>query len=399
MPRPAALLSKALAPVALAPALLLGSLGTTIADETADPSGSLAAAFERAAATPELFADDGPAAWVAVRAPRTAAERSVIAEALSWWGEQTAKGTEQTNSPTGSPGASSPAGAPLAWWSAGDDAPAAALLSWWTDAPADDSPTDDSPAAESQAGPSEAGGVTPIAGVQTAVPTVATALAWWSPQAETEADAREPDRAAADLNEPIAGDQIAGNAGAGAEQSVCDRLNCLFPPLREIDAGLNTPTAVLAKTVRPVRSADGSCERLVPTAYRDVAPPEDAVGPCFAATGLLDGTPYDCRPRTLAMPFCFSHRPLYFEDPNLERCGISTGPLTQPIVSGAHFFGTVPLLPWWAATRPCNELVRATPYCPPCRKYDFAANYLPPPEAPGALAEGAALSAFFLLLP
>ncbi len=187
--------------------------------------------------------------------------------------------------------------------------------------------------------------------------------------------------------------------GTDGEPTLCDRMACLFTPLREIDAGLNSPTAVLAATVRAVPDASGACERLVPVSYLDIAPPKDEVAPCFAAAGTVHATPQHGRPRPLAMPFCFAHRPLYFEDPNLERCGVSTGPCTQPLVSAGHFFGTVPLLPWWAATRPPQEPVRATPFCPPGRKYDFAANYLPPAEAPGALAEAAAAAAFFVLLP
>jgi hypothetical protein len=39
------------------------------------------------------------------------------------------------------------------------------------------------------------------------------------------------------------------------------------------------------------------------------------------------------------------HRPLYFEEPNLERYGHSAGCLLQPLVSSAHFFSAVPALP------------------------------------------------------
>ena len=41
----------------------------------------------------------------------------------------------------------------------------------------------------------------------------------------------------------------------------------------------------------------------------------------------------------------FYYRPLYFEQPNLERYGQGTYRALQPVVSAAHFFGTVPLLP------------------------------------------------------
>ncbi len=40
------------------------------------------------------------------------------------------------------------------------------------------------------------------------------------------------------------------------------------------------------------------------------------------------------------------HQPLYFDDPLLERYGQT--PLTrwQPVLSGAHFFGTLPIMPY-----------------------------------------------------
>ena len=39
------------------------------------------------------------------------------------------------------------------------------------------------------------------------------------------------------------------------------------------------------------------------------------------------------------------HNPLYFEEPDVERYGRSHGYLMQPVVSGAHFFTNVALLP------------------------------------------------------
>jgi hypothetical protein len=40
------------------------------------------------------------------------------------------------------------------------------------------------------------------------------------------------------------------------------------------------------------------------------------------------------------------HKPLYFEDTQLERYGHGLGPWLQPFASGAHFFLTVPILPY-----------------------------------------------------
>jgi hypothetical protein len=50
----------------------------------------------------------------------------------------------------------------------------------------------------------------------------------------------------------------------------------------------------------------------------------------------------------------FSH-PLYFEDVMLERHGHERFPLLQPMVSGARFFATIPMLPYLMTVRhPCD---------------------------------------------
>jgi len=49
----------------------------------------------------------------------------------------------------------------------------------------------------------------------------------------------------------------------------------------------------------------------------------------------------------------FHHRPLYFEEPNLERYGQYVGgPCIQSAVSAAHFFGRIPLLPYKIGANP-----------------------------------------------
>jgi hypothetical protein len=60
---------------------------------------------------------------------------------------------------------------------------------------------------------------------------------------------------------------------------------------------------------------------------------------------LLWGAPWPSDPlRWYRYTVPFEHRPLYFEQPNLERCGLHWGPLT-PYASAAHFFGNIVLLP------------------------------------------------------
>ncbi len=67
------------------------------------------------------------------------------------------------------------------------------------------------------------------------------------------------------------------------------------------------------------------------------------------------------------------HKPLYFEDVQLERYGHSWNPVIQPFMSGAHFFVSVPLLPYKMGLRPYNECVYTLGYYRPgsCAPYMF----------------------------
>lgn len=59
------------------------------------------------------------------------------------------------------------------------------------------------------------------------------------------------------------------------------------------------------------------------------------------------------------------HKPLYFEDVQLERYGHTCGPLLQPFASGAHFFGNALILPYKMGMEPPCECVYALGYYRP----------------------------------
>ncbi len=65
------------------------------------------------------------------------------------------------------------------------------------------------------------------------------------------------------------------------------------------------------------------------------------------------------------------HKPLYFEQVQLERYGHSWGPYVQPIMSGVHFFGTIPILPYKMGIRTPTECVYTLGYYRPgsCAPY------------------------------
>ncbi|MDA1014041.1 MAG: hypothetical protein O3A00_06260 [Planctomycetota bacterium] len=100
----------------------------------------------------------------------------------------------------------------------------------------------------------------------------------------------------------------------------------------------------------------------------------------------------------IGMHYCFYHRPLYYEDSNLERCGVSLG-LYQNLVSATHFVTTTALLPYRLAAEPPQNCVWGRGECRQCTQYSFADNYLPPLSSAGALAEGAAITGLILIIP
>jgi hypothetical protein len=89
----------------------------------------------------------------------------------------------------------------------------------------------------------------------------------------------------------------------------------------------------------------------------------------------LEGPPY--QPRNWSCTtFCWKasglcHKPLYFEDVQLERYGHSWGPIVQPVFSAAHFFLSVPILPYKMGLNPPNECIYTLGYYRPgsCAPY------------------------------
>jgi hypothetical protein len=95
---------------------------------------------------------------------------------------------------------------------------------------------------------------------------------------------------------------------------------------------------------------------------------------------------------------CFCHRPLYFEEINLERYGYGCGCCLQPLASAAHFFGTVPALPYCMAADCPHECVYTLGHyrpgsCPPWR------CHWPPADPIAAAAEGGVWTGMIFLIP
>jgi hypothetical protein len=68
------------------------------------------------------------------------------------------------------------------------------------------------------------------------------------------------------------------------------------------------------------------------------------------------------------------HGPLYFEEANLERYGYQCNPLVQPLVSGAHFFLTIPTLPYQVVVHPPRECIYTLGYYRPGSRVPWRRN-------------------------
>ena len=91
-------------------------------------------------------------------------------------------------------------------------------------------------------------------------------------------------------------------------------------------------------------------------------------------------------------------KPRYFEEVNLERYGHTAGPILQPVVSSAHFFANIAVLPYKMGIHPPNECQYALGYYRPGN----CAPWIVPPvpiSARGALAQAAVMTGAFWLIP
>lgn len=92
------------------------------------------------------------------------------------------------------------------------------------------------------------------------------------------------------------------------------------------------------------------------------------------------------------------HNPLYFQDVNLERYGHTHGPLAEPLIQSAHFFGSVLVLPYKMGVHHPKECIYALGYYRPGN----CAPWIIPPvpiSARGILNQAAVMTAGTLLIP
>jgi hypothetical protein len=132
------------------------------------------------------------------------------------------------------------------------------------------------------------------------------------------------------------------------------------------------PLQTLPPTMRDAQDIDPSWKPIGAVTVAITNPagdlPADLAAPRFAQAGVLYPPADETRNWMeysyfwLASGFCTG--PLYFEEPNLERYGYKFGCI-QPAVSAAHFFATIPLLPYKMVVHPPHECVYSLGYYRP----------------------------------
>ena len=151
-------------------------------------------------------------------------------------------------------------------------------------------------------------------------------------------------------------------------------------------------SAELSLRVDPVNIATGSIGT-------GVLPENTAVNRLPASMGLLNGQARGIPVTQVCWkPANICHLPLYFEDAMLERHGHVRWGHAQPIVSGAKFFATMPLLPYIKTLQPpCEYRYRLGHFrpgsCAPALK-----DHLPW-DRRAAVVETVSLGAFFWAAP
>ena len=92
------------------------------------------------------------------------------------------------------------------------------------------------------------------------------------------------------------------------------------------------------------------------------------------------------------------HNPLYFQDVNLERYGHTHGPLLEPLVQTAHFFGNIAVLPYKMGVHHPTECQYSLGYYRPGN----CAPWIKPPvpiSLQGAYNQAAVMTGLFWLVP
>lgn len=134
---------------------------------------------------------------------------------------------------------------------------------------------------------------------------------------------------------------------------------------------------------------------LLPAQTRDAEQIADNGPPMFGDRRLAGGWAENDF-RWSATMFC--HRPLYFEEVNLERYGYQCHGAVQPFVSGAHFFLTIPALPYLTTAQPPSECIYTLGHYRPGNRVPWR-RHLPPCDARAAGVQAGMVVGLVFLIP
>jgi hypothetical protein len=182
---------------------------------------------------------------------------------------------------------------------------------------------------------------------------------------------------------------------------------------RGLDAGarpVDVPTPSVATMEAERQKAEAACSESLSALRTETI---DRVDLTIAVTGTEGADyPFECSiddgtwhagrswEQTVYMwkASALCHKPLYFEDEHLERYGHSWTPCLQPFVSGAHFFATLPVLPYCMGVEPPNECIYALGHYRPGSCAPYMCNPVPF-SARGALIQAGAVTGAVLIFP
>lgn len=157
-----------------------------------------------------------------------------------------------------------------------------------------------------------------------------------------------------------------------------DPVQPLFAPLSSVTLGGSTRS----------ESLEGQALRV----------PNDQASPIIAESGTWhDVSGYRTIPGARHNQYPVWYNPLYFEDPNMERCGVSDGCLTD-FVSATRFFGRTALLPYMIGSSEPHCCVRSLGDCPSCHQFGKDA-YIAPLNAKGVALQTACTVGLVFLIP
>lgn len=161
------------------------------------------------------------------------------------------------------------------------------------------------------------------------------------------------------------------------------------PGTQNLTRELNRPLSLISLSAASDRVSSGGNVMKLPEDASRHAPSASLT---YFEQTIFFGTPRRPEPR-----HSICYQPLYFEDPNMERCGLGHGCLTE-LVSVTRFFGRVPVLPYLATAQPPRSCVPALPECPSCSQFGHDA-YLPPLEMHAASVQAAVVVGLIFLIP